>query len=356
MKKIIIFAAACVALAACQKEAGTVVPTGNGQAKVALSLSSTTKAQLADTENEAKVNSIQAFIFNGATLDAYDYATEDEITAQVMEVSCTQGQRDIWVIVNAPSLATVTTLSGLKEAVSNLTADNTATNYVMVGKAENESVTEEYAKTIYVDRVASKIRLFQVKRDMANASLQTVDFKIVRVFVTNAVDNSCYDVFTPTAPATLNWLSAQFANDGAIAVSNAFLYYKFAEQVAVTNGETYGTTEAPVYSYYVYPNAKSAKDTGDPVTFDQTKLVVECFIDSKYYTYPIPMGAVEYNKCYDINLLTITKLGNPSDGDDDIDDGEDDIITPATATFTISVNDWDQVLTFGGVTDGNITI
>lgn len=364
MKKVIYFiAAACVALVGCQKENSVATVGNDSPAKVSLTLKSLSSKDgattIADTDAEANVASIQAFIFKGNALDAYDYASETELEALSMEVSCTQGTRDIWVIVNAPSLVTITSLDALKAAVSNLTADN-ASNFVMLGVSTGATVTEEYAANINVDRIASRVRLFEIKRDMSADYLKTVDFAVVRAFVDCVVDNVCYDLFTPTVPATINWLNAEFANEGAISIENALIYNKLASAASIENGEKYGTEYADdatsTFNFYTYPNSHNAKDTAVPATFDQTKLIVECLIDGNYYTYPIALGEVSYNKTYDVKMLTITKLGNPSNGDDVIDPGEDDPISSAVATFTIVVNDWTQVLTFGGVTDGNITI
>jgi len=171
MKKyFILAAAACAALAACNKEIVETPVQGNA-AKISLSFASSTKTDI-QTADEAAVTDIKAFVFNGNSLDAYEAATSAEITSKVMEVSCTQGTRDIWIVVNGPaSLSSITTKSGLKAAVSNLTADNASNAFVMVGKAESQTVTASFATTINVDRIASRVRLFQVKRDMSNATL-----------------------------------------------------------------------------------------------------------------------------------------------------------------------------------------
>lgn len=362
MKKyIFLAAAACISLAACNKTVEpSTAPKGEG-AKVTITFDSkATKAEI-QTADEAAVTSIQAFVFSAGSVDAYANATSTEIAAKEMTVSCTQGTRDIWVVVNAPSLAEVTTLAGLKAAVSNLTADNAAAKFVMVGKKDGESIGATYATSIAVDRIVSRVRLFQVKRDMANEALKTVDFEITRAYLTCVNDNACYDIFTPTWPETINWLNARFANGGAISTDNAFVYDKLATSAVLANGEIYGTlygdaTTVATHTFYTYPNQYSVREKEEGESYDQTKLVVECKIDGKFYTYPIPLGAISYNKTYDVKLLTITRLGNPSDGDDDVEDHEDDIISGATATFTVTVNDWTQVLTFGGVVEGEITI
>lgn len=365
-KQFLILAAACAVLAACNKEESACIKTG-GPARVELHIGSNgAKALIADTNNEAKVNSVQAFVFNGNAVDAYGVATADDLKKETVTINlnCSQGIRDIWAVVNAPSLSSITTLADLKASVTSLLADNAADSFVMIGKADGENVGEDYEKTIFVDRNVSRIRLFQVKRDMKTDALKDVEFKIVRAYITNAVDNSCIDVYTPTWPETFVWKSTYFPTAGPMETGSAFLYHKLESEVTVANGETYGTAYADGgvadWNFYVYPNSHGAKDTAEPVAFDQTKLVVECYINGQYYTYPIPLGEISYNKSYDVKLLTITKLGNNANGDDNVDNTpeypEDEIISTTTATFTIVVNDWEQVLTFGGVVDGNIRI
>lgn len=357
MKKFLfITAVACAALAACNRE--------EGPARVSITLSdSGVKADL-QTADEAKVTGIMAFVFKGNSLDAYAEATPAEIEAKEMTVSCTQGTRDIWIVVNGPeSLGSITTASGLRKAVSNLTEDNNPGNFVMVGKACDESVSTESTVSINVHRIVSRVRLFQVMRDMENqtlASLPADRFKIVRAYMTCVTGNACYDVFTPEHPGSYKWLSAIWSNSAAIATGNTFIYDKPVTAIPLAEDASYGTEYAngsttATHTFYVYPSEFDSV-TGNPVETDQMKLVVECLIDGEFYTYPIPLGSVSYNKTYDVKLLTIKHLGNNSNGDDTIDGGEDEVIRHTSATFSITVKDWTQVLTFGGVNNGNITI
>ena len=55
-------------------------------------------------------------------------------------------------------------------------------------------------------------------------------------------------------------------------------------------------------------------------------------------------GTVERNKSYEVKELVITRVGNPSDGDDDIEGDENKPIQSSQATITINVLDWEQVL------------
>lgn len=349
-----------LAMASCSKTAEQDCTQDAPQARVTLKLASSqssTKASAIHTADESKVSSIQTFIFKDGILDAYANASSTEISAKEMNIVCTQGVRDIWVAVNAPDLSSVTSLAALKSAVSSLLDDNSSDSFVMVGSCASENVGASYSVSVSVSRLVSRIRLFELTRDMSNPALRTVDFEFVRAYIVNAAAKACYDIWTPSYPSSQQWLNSRLAAGGAMNVSSAFLCQTPASTASVTDGSTYGAaysdaSTAAAHTFYVYPNPHSEAGTG----YDQTKLVVECRIDGRLYCYPIPIGAVSGNRSYDIRSLVITKLGNPSDGDDVVDDGEDDVISASAATFTVTVEDWTQVLTFGGVTDGVITI
>ena len=64
------------------------------------------------------------------------------------------------------------------------------------------------------------------------------------------------------------------------------------------------------------------------------------------YDYPITLPALESNKSYEISLVTITRPGNPDDGnepdnDDDID--EEKPVVGFDQGFEITVNPWTVV-------------
>jgi len=68
-------------------------------------------------------------------------------------------------------------------------------------------------------------------------------------------------------------------------------------------------------------------------------LVVKVKIDDKLYNYPIALPALESNKMYVIDKLSITRLGNPDDGKEGGAD-EENPITSTEATFAVSTLDW----------------
>lgn len=346
---LFIIAAACAALAACTK--GTEVPNNTGlqTARVTLSFGNLAKDAI-QTADEAKVSRIQVFVFKGDGLDAYKDASAVELKSGKIELTCTRGLRNIWVVANAPDLSSITSESALKERVTGMTEDNTADNFVMVGKADNEEITAIYSKTVDVDRIVSRIRLFSIKRDMSSSPLAQLPFEVTRVFLTNAVDNACYDIYTPVLPPETVLLNKV---GDKIATANPFVYDPARTPAELTDGNVYGkpygdSGDPATHTFYSYPDPEG-----------RVKLVIEVKMDGKFYTYPVPIGITGANKTYDIKLVTLTKSGNPSDGDDEISAGENEDIEPAAATFSVTVNDWTPVLTFSGengVVDGNITI
>ena len=63
---------------------------------------------------------------------------------------------------------------------------------------------------------------------------------------------------------------------------------------------------------------------------------------------------LESNKSYEISNLILTRLGNQSDGDDTIKDGETDKIESFEIPFGITVKGWETVLL--GNEEGVVTI
>ena len=367
MKKIFLFAAAAamMVLASCNKESQpeSVSVVNAGPSRVTLGISSiATKATIDDTEAEAKVNSIQVFVFNGDAVDAYHNASASEIAALRVEVNATAGVRDIYAFVNANDLSSYTSKVALLGATTTL-GDNgyAADSFVMSGKLLSQTLTASYSNTILVDRYTSRIRIHKITRNFSGG-LAAVAFRINRIYLTSAVTNERYDF---GAPAEYSWINKSFGpvSGRALATSNAFVYQALGTPAVVANSASY--QPAVPHSFYAYANVNanvSAGDSGINQTYRNTRLVVECQVDTdndgsfeadEFYTYPISMGAIGNNKSYEINELVLTMLGNPSDGDDNADDGEDDDISKVVASFSISVNDWEEVLV--GV-NGTVTI
>lgn len=336
-KSLILLAAAAFALASCNKTAEPTAPAQGTPSKVTVSVSSrTTKADtIADTDDEAKVNTLQIFVFRGDDLDVYGSVAN----ATEMELNATTGDRTVYAVVNAPDLSSVAKKSVLEAEIS-LFTQNTATNFVMVGKSDVTLGTETDV-VVPVDRIAARIKLDKVTRNFSSAALADATFEIIRFYETAVVGNQTYGL---TAPATLVWYTLPGT---AIETGMPLLYSKLATAASLAQEESY---ETPV-SLYAYPNAVEADDIeyDDAGAFVKanagiTRFVMETKINGSFYTYPIEIKGIVNNKSYEIRNLVITRLGNPSDGDDENDPGEDDPIESKDFNFSVTVNDWGLVL------------
>ena len=351
MKKFFFIAAAAAALmCSCNKEEQPVVNNVDKSEPATITLnlagSPATKATgdvIADTDDEAKVNSIQIFVFNGDVVDAYKKADASEVTAKQVVLQGTVGTRMIYAFVNAPDLSSYTSKTALLASVTSL-ADNAANSYVMSGKTAELTVSADFETTINVDRYVSRIRIHKITRKMASdGALKTATFKVNRIYLTSAVTNETYGF---GKPAAYTWTNVSFGTGSrALATDNAFVYQSVAgENIAD------GSSLTQTFSFYALPNTNASDDNAaqSAQTYRRTRLVVECIVNrgngNEYFTYPVAMPAMESNKSYELNELVITILGNPSDGDDDADDGEDQDIDKINETVKIVVNDWTEVL------------
>lgn len=356
MKKILsicgIAAVAVLSLASCNKDIDSPsVPVQKVQkSEVTLNIAdyaSSTKA--VQTESEAKVNSIQVFIFNGDNLDVYHNASADEITSGVVTMQGTVGTRDIYVLVNAPDLSSYVSKTALL-AKESLLADNAQSgdSFVMGGSIVDANVIADYSATISVKRFVARIQLLKVTRNFENASLQSLPFEIQKFYVANAATNRPYSFGEPSAYI---WNNKVGVDGGALKTGDVFLYEKPATAISIANG----ASDETAHVFYAYANADEGDASADPaVEAVKTRLVVEAKVGENYYTYPIEMPSFDPNKSYKIVELVLTRLGNNSNGDDTIDDDEDEPIEFASAELTIQVEDWTEVLV--GDTDGVVTI
>ena len=317
-KSIFAFAAAFVALVACNKnEATPMQPQNHPETLEPCELTvgicgAMTKATAVTAENEAMVNNLQVFVFRGDDLDAY--ATVDN--AKELTLSCTAGEREIYALVNAPDYSAVPGKAALLAKVSELSA-NSLTSFEMVG---SKSVTLPQASTVSIDvnRIASRVVLKKITRNFTSAALQSLDFTVDAIYLINVAGNTSYDL--TKAPAA--WYNVAKNNNEL-----ANLLYD-APASAVANGQSY----IPVHTFYGYPNDLSV---------NTTRLVIETTLGTTKYYYPINLPAMESNKSYEIEEVTITRPGS---------DNPNEPVSFADASFSINVIDWTVVPVTEGTT------
>ena len=399
MKKIFILAAAAATLfsfASCKKDAGVKeAPEAAAQAvKLTVGIvGSQTKATGIDDSNypatEAKVNNLQVLIFkdNGLTLDGYATVTADPsaspaVDAKSVTVDCTAGERKIYAVVNAPSLAAIAKESDLLSTVSVLA--NEISNFKMIGNV-SATLKQDSAINIDVKRLASRIVLKSVKNSLPNAT-QAASFYIKGVYLTNVAAD--VDLGLSASYSIANWY-----NKRGFQSANNLGNFTFDDiaRVKVESGASYSVQ----HNLYAYPNAATDRDckyaalgASDadraaayealgadaaareaallelplPTTWSprSSRLVVKAEIDGEDYVYPIQLPVLQSNKSYEINILELTRLGNKSDGNEPTDgetSEEEDDVKSIQQAFQITVLDWDVVLVNSeGETGGHFVI
>lgn len=330
--RLTICAVALAAVCACSKQADALQPEGSG-AKASLNVSvkgSSTKAAAETIGDEAKVGSLQVFVFKGDNLDVYGQASG----TTSMTLSATVGARTVYAVLNGPDLSGVVSKSALEAAVSRL-SDNAADNFVMVG-SQDVTLSKTSNVSVSVDRIAARLRIKKITRKFSSAGLASLDaskFEITRVYVADAVTDNNYAV---SKTSGFTWNNSTLGGS-AISTSDAFLYKAPASPVTLAQN----ASSSEEYVFYVYPNP--ATEESASALF--TRMIVECRIDGEYYTYPVIVeGGVQKNRSYEVNELIITRYGNPSNGDNTVDPGEDDKIESFDIPFGITINEWTLVL------------
>lgn len=367
MKKTLFAVAAIAALVACNKQAPDAgirpaVPETSDAATLTAKIVSpfNTKATVADEESEAKVNAIDVFVFRtvsgGSVVDGYKRIEE----FQDVVVPCTKGQRKIYAIVNSDKdLSGVSTEAELCAIVSDLKnnhSENALTNFVMMGTKDVE-ITSATTVEIAVDRLAARVWVKKITKNFSAAGLQDSEFKIVRMYLTNVVNqiNLGRD-FVPDATEAY-WYNMMQYDETAEKVSEKdkfILRTGCAGIVPGTRTEPGSVDLAVENAMYAYPNPTQSDELensgmytgpeGGPWSIRPTRLVIEATLDGQLYYYPITLPSLEYNKSYEISNLVITRPGS---------DDPDMPVVGFDVPFQITVNDWTQVL-MG--TDGTVTI
>lgn len=308
----------------------------------------TTKAStIAGTSGENHISTIQVFVFK-QNQGAYMLEAAAKADGASVKVNVTSGQKDVLVLVNEPQdYTSETERSTVLAHVSNL-SDNLTSDMVMMGESSCHVSTAEHAVEVPVNRMASRIRLSKVTNRLANG-LALKDVKLSRVFLTSAAASAPYlpgsassGFYATAGIASALDLDGNGVSSPTVKAAVNSLIYKSISSEIIPDGSSY-STPIPLYGY---PNDGASV---------KTHLVVEMEIDGKYFTYPIEMPAMERNCTCEVTELVITSIGNPSNGDDVIDPGEDDPITFAQATFSVTVQPW-TVVDISNNSDGKYTI
>ncbi len=322
MKIIYLFSAALAALTllSCEREN---INAESKPIKVTVSIQGTapTRATSVSYSDEAKVESLQVYVFNNGKLEDYQNAG----AAMAAQLTATSGLRTVWALVNAPTIKDLTTENELKAKVSRL-ADNDIDAFVMVGSTSQE-LKDRLTIPITVKRFVSRVSIKKISTDFQEAlSSQTVS--IDGIYLINvAADNTYAADGTPNT-----WVNQLKHKDNDY---DALLYDKVS--ATVSNKKAYEKEHV----FYPYPNPTN-QDTYDSAWAPRhTILVVEVTLQNKKGYYPVVLPILESNKTYVIDEMIIRHLPN--------DDPYKPLET-GDASVQITVNEWEVGLNMGKIT------
>ena len=227
MKKATLFlaAVAATALVSCNKDRGASIP-GEGRPvefNVSIQGAPVTRATGTTYADESKVNDLQVFVFDEAgALQDYKAAG----AAMTATLSATSGTRTVWAVVNAPSMADITTASQLEERAS-LLSDNGRDSFVMTGSTTGE-IVDGGTVAITVKRIVSRVSVAKISTDFKYAMTDKV-LTINGIYLINVAADNNYAV---SAAAPVNWLNKLGHEDATMDE----LLYDGLDNVTVSNG------------------------------------------------------------------------------------------------------------------------
>lgn len=347
MKNVLLTFAAAVCLVSCT---AALSPEKDSRVSMTVGIKPSgtlTRSTVAGSLEENRISSIQVFVFK-ENQGAYIFEASAKAEATSVDVTVTTGVKDILMLVNEPEdLTGVTSRADLLARVSSL-ADNSPSALLMMGQATSTISTSEHVVEIPVNRLASRVRVNKITNKLRNG-YAAKNVKVARVFLTGVSASAPYSpTGTPSGFYATEGIGSQLDLNGT-AVSSASekaavnsLIYKNVSSAVIADGASY-STDIPLYGY---PNDASVT---------KTVLVVEMEIDGKYFTYPIELPAMARNCTCEVTELEICSIGNCSDGDDELDPGENEPISFTDATFKVSVQPW-TIVPIANTDDGKYVI
>lgn len=356
---LLMTAAAIAAAVSCNKDDSSAAqqPAADGMVNLKVAITApVTKATVAGTDAENTVSNIQIFVFK---LNGSDYVYEASAKANddELNITVTSGTKTVLALVNEDT--DYTAQQDYEDILAMVTSfkDNARNDFRMVGTKEQLVDATHTTVAVPVNRVAARIRVNSITNNLLNG-FDDDDVKVVRAYLTHVADNTDYTcVLANTGWYAEDGINTQLDHAGA-AVSvaaeksavNDLVYQALATPADLASAASYAPAGG-AFVLYAYPHDGSVK---------KTHLTVEMEIGGKDYTYVIELPALLSNHSYEINDLVLRNLGNPSDGDDVIEDEEDNPITPVEATFSVEVQPWELTVlanpSVPGGADGKWTI
>jgi len=255
-----------------------------------------TKATGIDPDDEVKVNTLQVIAFRDNVKDTYGSASNtDEITIQ-----CGDGDRVVYAVVNGPDVSAINTPSDLLATVCTMDV-TTLNNFAMVGY-EAVSLPESDAVEIEVTRLASRIVVKKITRDFTVASEGAKTLKICGIYLGDAaIKNNLGGTYVPTATADFEFRGCVYSTEPDARALGGLI-----SQVTLADDLSYSVA----HTFYTFPNPTVADSAASTWNARHTHLIIQVLIDdtTKYYNIPLPV--LERNKSYEIDEITLTRIGS----------------------------------------------
>lgn len=348
MKKLLfipaILAVAVISLVTCSKDDSIVgnSPEEGKPATIQLALTGTqpsTKGTgaLPSQSADNTISKIMVFVFNTASqgIDQVKTATPAEVTAKIVSITATTGNRDIYVIANytssdSASLIGASTVTELKAISADLKIENEG-NFRMIGKKLNQNITTSANNiTVMVSRLVARVTLTNIttnfKGGLANKSLA-----IDSVYLLNVVGTKSYgDSTIVVSPATVyNRADAGFSFP---------IFDAYGTPVNVNNTTPYTSSRANGNHFYVYSNAGNTFATS-------TRLIITGMLNGTRTYYPIAVNVsgngytptnagITANSQYAITV-SISGVGSTNPNTP---------VQSATLTITVTPQNWATVI------------
>ena len=370
MKRICLLAVTLTALAvACQKNGPGPSPDMDRGVSLTIGIrgadlpSPLSKAEaVTGSEEENTVTGIQVFVFKKNGND-YLFETSAKASGSTATLTVTSGTKTIIVLANEDTDFTlsgeaVLDRSALYAQFRTLKAHRTG-HFQMMGEKSGVTIGNTSATatcTVPMSRLVSRVEIKKITNSL-QYGYAGEDVSVVRAFLTGVpekvnfgVDPNHPDVagmlhydsfYATTGINTRLDLNGEAVPEEEKTAVNA-LIYKSVNSDVLADG---ASCTQPVV-LYTCPN---------DLTHRATHVVVELRIGGKYYTYPVELPRLEPNCTYQINELVIKSIGNPGNGDDQLDGEEDLPITHVDCTFSVEVQPWTLTVLSNG-DDGKWTI
>ena len=324
MKKVIAFVAAVAALvflASCQKTENYIENDGPCELTVGFGGYSTVETKVAGVVSDDNIiKDVQILVFRKEDSDVdskVDAATRisglnvTDTYTTTEKISCTRGNREVWVVVNSPVDYTsgneaVLSLADLK-AKTTVLSDNICTSdsrsFVMAGNKVIDLNAASQTVDVNIKRMACKVVIKGIENKFILPVYQKAGtLKITAAYLMSVAGYQKLD--------NLNTISTARTYYPSSAIGSAYWHGKnvkepnalFTEDYLPVKVLEYNDKLENVSTFYAYPN-DAAAEKNETWSIRGTMLVIETTIYGGTYYYPVQLPSLESNKCYEVSLI-----------------------------------------------------